>query len=155
MVSLSRVWVQSLVRELRSCKPHSTKKNFVLVLNAQVHGRPIRVFKQGKYQLYIFTSGNTMTCWSSQQYFGCVLHFKPSWTIVFLGFQAPIQPTFDYFSVSFWALSHPPGIPVSKAQSSSLLILSSTLDCLVHVFSAHLCTDALAIRFILSSRCSS
>ena len=47
------------------------------------------------------------------------------------------------------------GIPVSKAQSSSLLILSSTLDCLVHVFSAHLCTDALAIRFILSSRCSS
>jgi len=72
-----------------------------------------------------------------------------------LASKPPIQPTFDYFSVSFWALSRPPDIPVSKAQSSSLLILSSTLDCLVHVFSAHLSTDALAIIFILSSRCSS
>lgn len=33
---------------------HKQKRMLSFILNAQVHGRPIRSFQQGKYQLYIF-----------------------------------------------------------------------------------------------------
>lgn len=112
-----------------------------------------KLFGWCKYQVYIFTPGDTTACWSSQQSFGCVRHFKPSLTTA-LGFQAAIQHTlitslspFELRLALLWDSSFQGSVLLS---SHPLL----SLDCLVHVFSAYACTDGLAIRFILSPRCS-